>query len=77
MPFKWEEKGFKDCYYTVTDMKPRVSIRMQEYVSDLEITLQGLHGRARGILTWRGQVMNEGQDRRIPNALKLKWKVLE
>ena len=26
MPFRWEEKGFKDCYYTVTAMKPRVSL---------------------------------------------------
>ena len=39
--------------------------------------MKGLHGRARGILTWKGKVTNDGKDQQIPKALKAKWRVLD
>lgn len=46
-------------------------------IVDMKHTMQGLHGRARGILIWKGQTTMDGKDRKIPNALKDTWRVLE
>ncbi|KAF9963468.1 hypothetical protein BGZ65_003126 [Modicella reniformis] len=52
-------KGFKDCYYKVTQIKFRGT----------EVD----HGKAYGIVVWKGKVLNNGKPVEIRGGLKWNW----
>jgi hypothetical protein len=66
MPYRWEEKGFKDCYYTITANRPRV---VPEFLGLLMtgnaswITRQGeryINVEGKGAKRWKGRKNTEG-----------------
>ncbi|KZT12877.1 uncharacterized protein LAESUDRAFT_689803 [Laetiporus sulphureus 93-53] len=54
---RWTSKGIPNCYWEVT----RTSLK-----------LEGKHGKAWGILTWKGKVVSEREEK-IPGSLKFSW----
>ncbi|KAF9815543.1 hypothetical protein IEO21_04543 [Rhodonia placenta] len=54
---RWTAKGISDCYWEVTRTK---------------LKLEGMHGKAWGVLTWRGKRVSE-QEEKIPGGLKYRW----
>ncbi|KAJ1781724.1 hypothetical protein GGH19_001123 [Coemansia sp. RSA 1807] len=64
MPTHWFDKGFDDCYYEVHRVK------YKRYLGE------PTHGKAWGILTWKGKQVND-QPRKIQGGLKFNWKPYE
>ncbi|KZT72708.1 hypothetical protein DAEQUDRAFT_722871 [Daedalea quercina L-15889] len=54
---RWTAKGLSDCYWEVTRTK---------------LKLEATHGKAWGVLTWRGKRVSE-RDEKIPGGLKYRW----
>ncbi|EMD40445.1 hypothetical protein CERSUDRAFT_80116 [Gelatoporia subvermispora B] len=54
---RWGAKGIEGCYWEVTRTK---------------LKLEGKHGKAWGVLTWKGKRVSEAEER-IPGSLKYNW----
>ncbi|KAH9951823.1 hypothetical protein B0H21DRAFT_775963 [Amylocystis lapponica] len=54
---RWSVKGFEDCYWEVTRTK---------------LKLEGTHGKAWGVLTWRGKQVSKREEP-IRGGLKYRW----
>ncbi|GBE79358.1 hypothetical protein BKA93DRAFT_744805 [Sparassis latifolia] len=54
---RWSAKGIEGCYWEVTRTK---------------LKLEGTHGKAWGVLVWRGQRVSE-RDEQIRGGLKYRW----